>query len=73
MALFKRFGRYFGYTKECRMETTYRFGEPAIGMTTKFILTNPEQKTKQVRPLGGDCHTDIRFEAYGGKSEAQAV
>lgn len=55
------------------METTYRFGEPAIGMTTKFILTNPEQKTKQVRPLSGDCHTDIRFEAYGGKSEAQAV
>ena len=73
MALFKRFGRYFGYTRECRMETTYRFGEPAIGMTTKFILTNPEQKTKQVRPLSEDSRTEIRFEAYGVKSEAQTV
>ena len=61
MALFKHFEEYFGYTKKCLMETTYRFGEPAIERSSKFILANPEQAVKQVRAFKDDTETLIDF------------
>ena len=61
MALFKSFSKYFGYTKTCRMETTYRFGEPAIAASSKFILANPEQASKNVRPFREDAETKLDF------------
>jgi DNA helicase-4 len=61
MALFKSFDKYFGYTKKCLMETTYRFGEPAIAASSKFILANPEQASKNVRPFRDDAETDLDF------------
>ncbi|MCQ2159467.1 MAG: UvrD-helicase domain-containing protein [Bacteroidales bacterium] len=61
MALFKDFSKYFGYTKECRMETTYRFGEPLIQKTSEFILHNPDQKSKTVRPFNQDATTKLEF------------
>ncbi len=61
IALFKRFGDYFGYTKECRMETTYRFGEPCVGLSSRFILANKGQKEKTVRPFSAETRTDLRF------------
>ena len=48
MALFTDFKDYFGYTKELRMGTTFRFGEPLIYMSSTFIQQNPAQKKKQV-------------------------
>ena len=61
MALFKHFENYFGYTKKCLMETTYRFGEPAIYRSSKFILANPEQAPKIVRSFRDDAETQIDF------------
>ena len=61
MALFKQFEKYFGYTKTCLMETTYRFGEPAIGKSSKFILANPEQAVKNVHPFCKDAETLLDF------------
>lgn len=61
MALFKSFEMYFGYTKKCLMETTYRFGEPAIEASSKFILENPEQAPKKVRPFRPDAETRLDF------------
>ena len=61
MALFKSFEKYFGYTKKCLMETTYRFGEPAIAASSKFILANPEQASKNVRPFRSDAETELDF------------
>ena len=61
MALFKNFSKFFGYTKECRMETTYRFGEPLIEKSSKFILTNPEQKKKNVHSFSKEATTAIDF------------
>lgn len=61
MALFKSFEKYFGYTKKCLMETTYRFGEPAIEASSKFILENPEQAPKKVRPFRPDAETLLDF------------
>ena len=61
MALFKSFEKYFGYTKKCLMETTYRFGEPAITDSSKFILANPEQAVKSVHPFREDAETKLDF------------
>jgi DNA helicase-4 len=61
MALFKHFENYFGYTKKCLMETTYRFGEPAIEMSSKFILANPEQAVKNVHSFKTDSETLLDF------------
>ena len=61
MALFKRFEDYFGYTKKCLMETTYRFGEPAIEKSSKFILANPEQAVKRVHSFKTEAETLLDF------------
>lgn len=67
MALFKTFDKYFGYTKKCLMETTYRFGEPAITESSKFILANPEQAVKNVHSFRDDAETTLDFLATEGR------
>lgn len=46
MALFSNFSKYFGYTKELRIEATHRFGNPLLSKSSRFILKNPIQKEK---------------------------
>lgn len=67
MALFKQFEEYFGYTKRCLMETTYRFGEPAIADSSKFILANPEQAVKNVHSYSVDAETKLDFFSTDGR------
>lgn len=67
MALFKQFGKYFGYTKKCLMETTYRFGEPAIADSSSFILANPEQAVKTVHSFREDAETQLDFLSTNGR------
>lgn len=67
MALFKHFDEFFGYTKKCLMETTYRFGEPAIAESSRFILANPEQAVKHVRSFRSDAETQIDFISTNGR------
>ena len=67
MALFKQFDKFFGYTKKCLMETTYRFGEPAITDSSKFILANPEQEIKNVHSFKEDAETKLDFLSTDGK------
>lgn len=67
MALFKSFEKYFGFTKRCLMETTYRFGEPAVAESSKFILLNPEQAVKNVRSFSDDVETSLDFIAADGR------
>ena len=50
MTLFSEFSKYFGYTEECKIETTYRFGNPLINESSKFIQKNPLQKEKKIHP-----------------------
>ncbi len=66
IALFKQFSKYFGYTKECRMETTYRFGNPCVERSSHFILTNHGQKEKTVRPFSAAVRTDLQFLSASG-------
>ena len=67
MALFKSFEKFFGYTKKCLMETTYRFGEPAIAESSKFILTNPEQAVKNVHSFRDEAETKLDFLSTDGR------
>ena len=67
MALFKQFEDYFGYTKKCLMETTYRFGEPAIAESSRFILANPEQAVKNVHSFRLDSETKLDFLSTEGR------
>ena len=70
MALFKQFDKYFGFTKKCLMETTYRFGEPAIAKSSRFILANPEQAVKSVHSSKSDAETKLDFLSTDGQSGA---
>ena len=67
MALFKQFEKFFGFTKKCFMETTYRFGEPAIADSSRFILANPEQAVKNVHSFKKDAETKLDFLSTDGR------
>lgn len=69
MALFKSFEKFFGYTKKCLMETTYRFGEPTIADSSKFILANPEQAVKNVHSFREDAETKLDFLSTNGQTD----
>ena len=58
ISLFNNFASYFGFVEECKIETTYRFGEPLASRSSEFILANPLQKKKQVK-CQPNAHTDI--------------
>lgn len=64
MALFYDFSKFFGHTAECHIETTYRFGNPLIAKSSKFILENENQKKKTVKPVSSDRQTYIHIHQY---------
>ena len=64
MALFNHFADYFGATEVNKIETTYRFGEPLVSMSSHFIQRNKAQITKRIRPFNTDTKTDLYFYAY---------
>ncbi|MGN7811611.1 UvrD-helicase domain-containing protein [Flavobacterium sp. 22076] len=48
IALFKEFEKYFGFTVKSKIETTYRFNNPLIEMSSGFIQKNPNQTQKKL-------------------------
>lgn len=48
ITLFSQFERYFGVTSLLRIETTYRFNQPLISLSSDFILKNPHQLPKKL-------------------------
>lgn len=61
MNLFNHFEKYFGFTIKCKIETTYRFGNPLVARSSEFILKNPSQVQKVVHPLSEDVSTKLSF------------
>ena len=61
MNLFNNFPNYFGYTVKCKIETTYRFGNPLVRRSSNFILKNPNQVEKTVHPLSDKVSTKLSF------------
>ena len=62
--LFSHFEKYFGFTEKCKIETTYRFGNPLVKMSSDFILKNPNQMEKSVRPYSETAVTNMSFVAF---------
>jgi hypothetical protein len=64
------FEKAFGYTEVCKIETTYRFNQPIIDMSSSFILKNPEQKHKSVKPAtSSKTRTYLNFYKYNSDHE----
>ena len=64
MALFNQFSDYFGPTEINRIETTYRFGEPLVSLSSQFIQRNKAQVKKDIRPFNPQAKTELQFCAY---------
>ena len=67
MALFNNFAAFFGPTEISKIETTYRFGEPLVGLSAQFIQRNTAQIRKNIRPLNEQVKTELSFQAYDRK------
>lgn len=59
LSLFNSFEDFFGFTERCAIETTYRFGNPAIETSSKFILANPAQVVKNIKPVNDSVKTEV--------------
>lgn len=70
MELFNQFEKFFGYTALCKIETTHRFGNPLLSVSSDFILKNPSQTPKQVMNPGKETKQFIH--QYGSKQELQS-
>lgn len=64
MSLFNQFADYFGPTEIHKIETTYRFGEPLVGLSSRFIQRNKAQISKNIRPFNKQVKTELHFYAY---------
>ncbi len=64
MALFNQFPDYFGATEVNKIETTYRFGEPLVALSSRFIQRNDAQIKKGIRPFSAEAKTDLEFCPY---------
>lgn len=64
MALFNNFASFFGPTEINKIETTYRFGEPLVGLSAQFIQRNTTQIKKDIRPFSEQTKTELSFQAY---------
>lgn len=49
------FEKYWGASEISRIETTYRFPQSLISVSSSFIMKNPEQKRKELRSAVADC------------------
>jgi DNA helicase-4 len=64
MALFYQFPNYFGATEINKIETTYRFGEPLVSLSSRFIQRNGTQIKKSIRPFSVKAKTGLEFYPY---------
>ncbi len=64
MALFNRFPEYFGATEINKIETTYRFGEPLVSLSSRFIQRNKAQIQKDIHSFSSEMKTELEFHSY---------
>lgn len=73
MALFNNFAAFFGPTEINKIETTYRFGEPLVGLSARFIQRNTAQIKKNIRPFSERTKTELSFQAYDRNSYCNVI
>lgn len=61
IALFKDFEDYFGVSVKSKIETTYRFHNPLISLSSEFILKNPNQVKKDLKGISNSKKTDYKI------------
>lgn len=64
MALFNQFPDFFGHTDIHKIETTYRFGEPLVSLSSQFIQKNGSQIKKDIHPFNQKAKTELYFYEY---------
>lgn len=64
MSLFNQFSDYFGQTEINKIETTYRFGEPLVSLSSQFIQRNEAQIKKNIHPFNPQVKTELQFCDY---------
>lgn len=60
IALFKDFEKYFGFTSKSKIETTYRFHNPIIELSSSFILKNSNQTKKELKSVDPSKQTTYK-------------
>ena len=73
MALFNQFPDYFGPTEINRIETSYRFGEPLVSLSSQFIQRNKAQLKKDIHPFNPQIKTELQFCAYERRDYCNAI
>lgn len=64
MALFNQFPDFFGHTDINKIETTYRFGQPLVSLSSQFIQRNGAQIKKDIHPFNSEAKTELYFYGY---------
>lgn len=65
------FEKYWGASEISRIETTYRFPQSLIAVSSNFIMKNPEQKQKQLR--SAITGRGFSMEKIAGYTDAYAI
>ena len=73
LSLFTDFKNYFGYTDLKKIETTYRFGNPLVHLSSEFVQKNPVQIKKHISPFNASCQTDMLFYEYDRNNYAATI
>ena len=73
MALFNQFPEYFGATEINKIETTYRFGEPLVSLSSNFIQRNKVQIQKNIHSFSLEMRTELEFCAYDRRDYCNTI
>ncbi len=73
MALFNQFPEYFGATEINKIETTYRFGEPLVSLSSNFIQRNKAQIQKSIHSFSSEMRTELEFYTYDRRDYCNTI
>lgn len=73
MALFNQFQDYFGQADINKIETTYRFGEPLVRLSSHFIQRNEAQIKKEIHPFSSQTKTELQFCEYEQRNYCNVI
>ena len=73
MVLFNQFSNYFGQTEVNKIETTYRFGEPLVSLSSQFIQRNKAQVKKNIHSFNPQIKTELQFCDYERRDYCNVV
>lgn len=62
IALFKEFEKFFGFTVKSKIETTYRFHNPLLNLSSDFIQKNPNQAKKKLVGTSNTRNTKYKIQ-----------